>query len=114
MQCLERNTEYCQGENLFNRPAMHLPGQQPALLNNSDGSREPCYMIEDRGYDQVVIMKPWTPTPFAGSLLIVNKSQVEILPLSLDEFSLSLTHFGLGLADQIAEHSPDAFEKPNE
>jgi uncharacterized membrane protein len=78
---------------------------KPALLNNEDGSREPCYLIEDRGYDQVVIMKPWTPTPFAGSLLIVRKSQIEILPLSLDEFSLSLTHFGLGLVDQVAEHS---------
>jgi uncharacterized membrane protein len=78
---------------------------KPALLNNEDGSREPCYLIEDRGYDQVVIMKPWTPTPFAGSLLIVRKSRIEILPLSLDEFSLSLTHFGLGLVDQVAEHS---------
>ena len=87
---------------------------QPALLSHSDGSREPCYIIEDRGYDQVVIMKPWTPTPFAGSLLIVNKSMVEILPLSLDEFSLSLTHFGLGLADQIAEHSRDGSGKSSE
>jgi len=87
---------------------------QPALLSHSDGSREPCYIIEDRGYDQVVIMKPWTPTPFAGSLLIVNKSQREILPLTLDEFSLSLTHFGLGLADQIAEHSRDGSGKSSE
>ena len=85
---------------------------KPGLLSNSDGSREPCYVIEDRGYDQVVIMKPWTPTPFAGSLAIVKKSQVEILPLSLDEFSISLTHFGLGLLDQIAEHSRDGLEKP--
>jgi len=87
---------------------------KPGLLSNSDGSREPCYVIEDRGYDQVVIMKPWTPTPFAGSLLIVQKSQVEILPLTLDEFSLSLTHFGLGLVDQIAEHSRRGLEKPGE
>ena len=78
---------------------------KPALLNNEDGSREPCYVIEDKGYDQVVIMKPFTPTPFAGSLLIVSKSRIEILLLSLDEFSLSLTHFGLGLVDQVAEHS---------
>jgi len=87
---------------------------KPALLSNEDGSRLPCYVIEDRGYDQIVIMTPWTPTPFAGSLLLVNKSQVEILPLTLDEFSLSLTHFGLGLADQIAEHSRVDIEKPSE
>jgi len=87
---------------------------KPALLSNSDCTREPCYVIEDRGYNQVVIMKPWTPTPFAGSLMIVKKSQVEILPLTLDEFSLSLTHFGLGLADQIAEHSRGGLEKPGE
>ena len=26
---------------------------KPALLSNEDGSRKPCYVIEDKGYDQV-------------------------------------------------------------
>lgn len=78
---------------------------KPALLTNDDGIREPVYVIEDKGFDQVVIMQPWTPTPFAGALKIVPKEKVELLPITLDEFSLSLTHFGLGLADIVAEHS---------
>ncbi len=53
-----------------------------------------------------------TDTRLPAPWLIVKKSQVEILPLTLDEFSLSLTHFGLGLVDQIAEHSRDGLEKP--
>jgi uncharacterized membrane protein len=78
---------------------------KPALLTNDGGTREPVYVIEDPGYDQVVVMQPWTPTPFAGSLKLVPKSKVEILPVTLDEFSLSLTHFGLGLAGLVARHS---------
>ena len=78
---------------------------KPALLTNDDGVREPVYVIEDKGFDHVVVMQPWTPTPFAGALKIVPKEKVELLPITLDEFSLSLTHFGLGLADIVAEHS---------
>lgn len=79
----------------------------PAVLNHEDGTREPVYIIEDRGYEDVVVMQPWTPTPFAGSLKIVNKSRLTRIPVSLDEFSLSLTHFGLGLADIVAKHDED-------
>jgi hypothetical protein len=78
---------------------------RPALLMADDGSREPVYVVEDRGFTHVVIMQPWTPTPFAGSLKIVSKRRIELLPVSLDEFSLSLTHFGLGLAELVDAHS---------
>jgi len=85
---------------------------KPAILHGGDGSSEPVYLVEDRGYDQVVVMQPWTPTPFAGSLKMVGKEQVEILPVTLDEYSLCLTHFGLGLADLVAEHSKSRTANP--
>jgi uncharacterized membrane protein len=78
---------------------------RPALLMSDDGSREPVYVVEDRGFTHVVIMQPWTPTPFAGSLKIVSKRRIELLPVSLDEFSLSLTHFGLGMAELVDAHT---------
>lgn len=45
-----------------------------------------------------VVMQPWTPTPFAGSVKVVPCSQVDLVPVTLDEYSLALTHFGLGLS----------------
>ena len=87
---------------------------KPALLTSEEGVREPVYLIEDPGYDQVVVMQPWTPTPFAGSLKLVSKSKVEILPVTLDEFSLSLTHFGLGLTEIVAGHSKFPIRQNNE
>lgn len=76
----------------------------PALLT-IDGGRKPVYVVEDQGHDHIVVMIPWTPTPFAGELKLVTRDCVELLPISLDEFSLALTHFGLGLADIVAKHS---------
>jgi uncharacterized membrane protein len=78
---------------------------KPAILIDGNGSSEPVYVVEDRGYDQVVVMQPWTPTPFAGSLKMVGREQVQLLPVTLDEYSLCLTHFGLGLAELVEKHT---------
>lgn len=74
---------------------------KPACLRHEDGSLEPIYVIENHGEDMRVIMQPWTPTPFAGSLKVVPASLVVPVDVSLDEFSLALTHFGLGLSDSL-------------
>ncbi len=74
---------------------------QPALWRHDDGSREPVYIIEPHGEDMLVVMQPWTPTPFAGSVRVVPLDQVSPVGVSLDEFSLALTHFGLGLSDTL-------------
>lgn len=71
---------------------------QPALLDCADGSSEPVYIIEETVSGDAVVMCPWTPTPFAGSLKIVPKARLRKVQVSLDEYSLTLTHFGLGLA----------------
>ncbi|KPK31710.1 MAG: hypothetical protein AMK70_11940, partial [Nitrospira bacterium SG8_35_1] len=42
---------------------------KPALLKSSDGGKEFVYIVEDHGDGNCTIMQPWTPTPFAGSIL---------------------------------------------
>ena len=83
---------------------LNLEGEksfQPALLKHTDGTIEPVYIIEAHGEDMYVIMQPWTPTPFAGSVKVVPRERVEPVPVTLDEFSIALTHFGLGLSETM-------------
>jgi uncharacterized membrane protein len=51
---------------------------------------EPAYIVEDAGRPRVVVLVPWTPASFAGSLKLVPREQVFPLDLSLDEFSLAV------------------------
>lgn len=81
---------------------------KPACLRQADGSLEPIYVIEEHGSDMLVVMAPWTPTPFAGSIKVVPAERVEELQVTLDEYSVVLTHFGLGMSRAIgnrAQHS---------
>ena len=74
---------------------------KPACWHHDDGSLEPVFVIGEHGKDMLVVMQPWTPTPFAGSVRVVQRSQVEMVPVTLDEYSLALTHFGLGLSEAL-------------
>ena len=71
---------------------------KPAFLRSDDGTLEPIYVVEERPDQMTVVMFPWTPTPFAGSVKLVRSERIELVPVSLDEFSLALTHFGLGMS----------------
>jgi uncharacterized membrane protein len=74
---------------------------KPACWHHDDGSLEPVFVIGEHGKDMLVVMQPWTPTPFAGAIRVVQRSQVEMVPVTLDEYSLALTHFGLGLSEAL-------------
>lgn len=76
---------------------------KPALLENSNGDMEPVYVIEDRGRPRVVVLIPWAPTAFAGSVKLVRRERVHRLNVTLDEFSLSLTHLGTGMSELLPE-----------
>jgi uncharacterized membrane protein len=76
---------------------------KPALLENSDGDMEPVYIIEDHGRPRVVVLVPWAPTAFAGSVKLVQRDHLHRLDVTLDEFSLSLTHLGNGMSDLLPE-----------
>jgi uncharacterized membrane protein len=74
---------------------------KPACLRGEDGSLDPVYVIEEHGDDMVVVLQPWTPTAFAGSLKVVRRDRVQFVPVTLDDFSLALTHFGVGLSENL-------------
>ena len=80
---------------------------KPACWRHDDGSMEPVFIIGEHGEDMLVVMQPWTPTPFAGSVRVVPRDQVDLVPVTLDEYSLALTHFGLGLSEALQKkHRP--------
>jgi uncharacterized membrane protein len=76
---------------------------KPAFIENDAGDLEPAYVIEDRGRPRVVVLIPWAPTAFAGSVKLVKRECVHYLDVTLDEFSLSLTHLGTGMSDLLPE-----------
>jgi uncharacterized membrane protein len=76
---------------------------KPALLESDSGDMEPAYVIEDRGRPHVVVLIPWAPTAFAGSVKLVSRERVRLLDVTLDEFSLSLTHLGTGMSELLPE-----------
>jgi uncharacterized membrane protein len=76
---------------------------KPAFLENGAGDLEPAYVIEDHGRPRVVVLIPWAPTAFAGSVKLVKRECVHYLDVTLDEFSLSLTHLGTGMSELLPE-----------
>ena len=80
---------------------------KPACWRHEDGSLEPVFVIGEHGQDMLVVMQPWTPTPFAGSVRVVPRAQVDLVPVTLDEYSLALTHFGLGLSEALQKRESD-------
>lgn len=84
---------------------------KPAFLDDGSGDMEPIYVIEDRGRPRVVVLVPWAPTAFAGSVRLVQRDRVHYLDVTLDEFSLSLTHLGTGLSDLLPEVPATAEKK---
>jgi uncharacterized membrane protein len=80
---------------------------KPAFIHNESGVMEPAYIVEDTGRPRVIVLVPWTPASFAGSLRLVPREQVYPLDLSLDEFSLSIGHYGVGLSSLLPELPED-------
>jgi len=77
---------------------------RPALIVDDEGGAEPCYVIEDlEDASSVVVLVPWSPASFAGSVKMVPRHRIRRLDLTFDEFSLSLANFGLGMSS-IVKH----------
>ena len=77
----------------------------PALIKNSSGGGDPCYVIEKHKDGRATVMLPWSPASFAGSVKIVQQSELEYLSCSLDEFSRSISQIGVGVEDCLAQDS---------
>jgi len=78
---------------------------KPALLESSDGD-ELVYLVEDHGNGRATIMSPWSPTPFAGSIKIVDRDRVELLDTNLSDFTMVLSHWGVGTRKLIVGGTP--------
>jgi len=85
--------------------ATDAAGFKPALLRSPSGVRELAYVIEDSGDDFVTVLVPWAPTPLAGSVKIVPRDQVEILPAPLAEMTRVLSQWGFGVRDLLARRT---------
>jgi uncharacterized membrane protein len=71
---------------------------RPALILDDEGGAEPCYIIEEsEAHANVVVLVPWSPASFAGSVRLVPRRRVRRLDLTFDELSLKLANFGLGM-----------------
>lgn len=79
---------------------------QPAFIRSYDDSLEPCYIVEDVGRPRLLVLVPWTPASFAGSLKLIPREQVHPIDLTFDEFSLAIGHFGVGLHESLPEDIP--------
>lgn len=77
--------------------AENLDSFRPALLMSAESQREIVYVIEDHGNGQMTILVPWAPTPFAGSVKIVNSSKVQMLEVPLCDVTRVLSLWGVGM-----------------
>jgi len=51
---------------------------RPALIVDDEGGAEPCYIIEEsKDEGNVVVLVPWSPASFAGSVRLVPKSRIK-------------------------------------
>ena len=74
---------------------------RPALLMSAGNLREIVYVIEDHGNGQMTILVPWAPTPFAGSVKIVDSNQIEMLDAELSDVTRVLSLWGAGMSELI-------------
>ena len=73
-----------------------------ALVRDETGGGDPCYIMEKHADGRATVLLPWSPASFAGTIKVVQQSQLEVLPCSLDEFSRSLSQMGVGVEECMA------------
>lgn len=69
---------------------------EPVLVNYGDGSAAIAYLVENLDDDRVVVLEPWAPTPFAGSVKIVPRNRVRRIEAGLGEVTGVLSRWGVG------------------
>ena len=79
---------------------------KPALVTNDSGGGDPCYVIEKHKDGRATVLLPWSPASFAGTIKVVQQSDLEFLSCSLDEFSRSLSQIGVGVEECLNQKLP--------
>ena len=72
---------------------------QSAFLISENGDRDPVYVVEEHADGHMTVLVSWSPTAFAGSVKIVKRERVEMLDVSLGDFSKALSYWGVGMSD---------------
>jgi len=80
---------------------------RPALVNAGNGSHELAYMVEDHGDGNATILLPRAPAALTGPVKVVPRTQIELLNISLGDFSMVLSHWGIGLQEMIDKGRTD-------
>jgi uncharacterized membrane protein len=78
-------------------------GFKPALIRGPNDQRELAYLMEDLGDGFATVMLPRAPTPMIGSIKLVPMTQVEVLDVSLGEFTAVISHWGVGAKELLAK-----------
>jgi uncharacterized membrane protein len=60
-------------------------------------------VVEDHGDGQLTILVPWAPTPFAGSVKLVEQDKIEMLKVKPGDFTEALSFLGLGVRKLLGE-----------
>jgi uncharacterized membrane protein len=84
---------------------------RPALFASPGGGADPAYIIEDHGNGKVTVLLPWSPTAFAGTVKILDRSTLQPLDCSFDEFSRSLSQLGFGMAQLVQRQTAAAAKR---
>ncbi len=78
-------------------------GFKPALVRGPNDQRDLAYLMEDLGDGFAAVMLPRAPTPMVGSIKVVPLTQVEVLDVSLGEFTAVISHWGIGSKELMAK-----------
>jgi uncharacterized membrane protein len=82
-------------------------GVSPALIKDGKGGGDPCYVIEKHKDGLATVLLPWSPASFAGSIRVVQQSDLDFLSCSLDDFARSLSHIGVGVEECMSNRLPE-------
>jgi uncharacterized membrane protein len=73
-----------------------------AIIRDGSGGGDPCYVMEKHKDGRATVLVPWSPASFAGSIKVVQQSNLEMLNCSVDEYSRSLSQMGVGVEECMA------------
>ncbi len=79
----------------------------PGLIKDGKGGGDPCYVIENHKDGRATVLLPWSPASFAGSIKVVQQSNLEYLSCSLDDYARSLSQIGVGVEECMNEKPPE-------
>ena len=85
---------------------------KPAVLISPDGCRELAYVIEEHDDGNVTVMLPWTPTPFIGTVKIMDQNRIKMLDAKLGDATKVLSEWGLGFRHLLnkKDNGPDSLK----